>query len=352
MRILILNIFLSVGILTTTNAITQPNGFTLTGNPESENGATWTFQQTINGTVYDLTGILFKPKGSGKFPAIIINHGTGGNVNGYSKIIATKMVQWNFVCIATNLCHSGGVSIGSPGDSSLINLGASTNNYLRSMKCWDILATLNYVDTNCILAFGHSRGAFLTTGLVATYPNKFKAAGHTAGGVSPQSGFSAPSSTLAAQIRCPYIIHHGDADNTVPLAMDSLLNSVFNTTGIPHQFYQYNGYTHSSISQDSLMLSRTKQWFTTYGCPIPTSINNLNLVNQIKIHPNPTSKFIQLNINKSYEIQLYNLTGQIIFSKKANPNEQIDVSSINSGIYISKISYDQKTSYQKIIIIK
>ncbi|MFM7358658.1 MAG: T9SS type A sorting domain-containing protein, partial [Sediminibacterium sp.] len=70
------------------------------------------------------------------------------------------------------------------------------------------------------------------------------------------------------------------------------------------------------------------------------------------IHPNPTSKFIQLNINKSYEIQLYNLTGQIIFSKKANPNEQIDVSSINSGIYISKISYDQKTSYQKIIIIK
>ncbi|MBM3911552.1 MAG: hypothetical protein FJ350_00935 [Sphingomonadales bacterium] len=267
---------LFLSILLASNAYAQLPGLTLIGNPESTNGATWTYQQTINGTVYNLQGILFKPVGTGPFPAVIINHGTGGNVNGYSKNVSRKMVQWNSVCIATNLCHSGGVPIGSPGDSSLSNFGASTNNYLRAMKCWDILAALGYVDTNCIMAFGHSRGAYTTTGLVATYPSKFSAAGHTAGGVSPQVGFSAPTTTLAAQITCPYIIHHGDSDNTVPISMDTLLNHVLNNTGIPHQFYRYNGYTHSSISQDSLMFERTKQWFLSHGCsntsgPLPFS---------------------------------------------------------------------------------
>jgi dienelactone hydrolase len=341
-----------LGLFYTTIAMAQLPGFVLTGNPESVNGATWTYQQTINGTVYDLRGILFKPTGSGNFPAVIINHGTGGNVNGYSKNVAKKMVQWNYVCIAVNLCHSAGVPIGSPGDSSLVNFGASTNNYLRDMKCWDILVSLNYVDTNCIMAFGHSRGAYLTTGLVATYPDKFSAAGHTAGGVSPQSGFSAPTSTLAAQITCPYIIHHGDADIVVPLAMDSLLNNVFNSTGISHQFYIYSGYSHSAISQDSLMFARTQQWFAQYGCSNPTSINNPTPTEALAVFPNPTSQFIQFTAKKSFEIELYDVTGKLLLSKMAMPNELIDVSQLTNGVYFIRIKVDRKMYHQKIIIHK
>jgi len=341
-----------LGLFYTTIAMAQLPGFVLTGNPESVNGATWTYQQTINGTVYDLRGILFKPTGSGNFPAVIINHGTGGNVNGYSKNVAKKMVQWNYVCIAVNLCHSAGVPIGSPGDSSLVNFGASTNNYLRDMKCWDILVSLNYVDTNCIMAFGHSRGAYLTTGLVATYPDKFSAAGHTAGGVSPQSGFSAPTSTLAAQITCPYIIHHGDSDNTVPIAMDSLLNSVFNSTGIPHQFYQYNGYTHSSISMDSLMFARTQQWFALHGCANPTSIDYPESSETISIFPNPSSEYIQINAEKIIDVELFDMSGKRLLSKTVMPNEQIDVSPLNNGIYFITIRLDLKMYHQKISIQK
>jgi dienelactone hydrolase len=266
-------IFLLIFLVVSKGVKGQLPGFTLTGNPESANGATWTFQQTINGTIYNLQGILFKPVGTGTYPAVIINHGTGGNVNGYSKTVARKMVQWNYVCIATNLCHSSGVPIGSPGDTSQINLGASNNNYLRAMKCWDILAALGYVDTNCVMAFGHSRGAYLTTGLVASFPDKFSAAGHTAGGVTTQPGYSAPTTTLAALISCPYIIHHGDSDLVVPIAMDTLLNHVLNTTGIAHQFHRYNGYNHGNISQDSLMYARTQQWFSLHGCSNSTTPN-------------------------------------------------------------------------------
>jgi len=339
-------------IFCATSALAQLPGFVLTGNPESVNGATWTYQQTINGTVYDLTGILFKPVGAGIFPAVIINHGTGGNVNGYSKNVAKKMVLWNYACIAVNLCHSGGVPIGSPGDSSLVNFGASTNNYLRDMKCWDILASLNYVDTNCVMAFGHSRGAYLTTGLVATYPDKFSAAGHTAGGVSPQSGFSAPTTTLAAQITCPYIIHHGDADNTVPIAMDSLLNSVFNSTGIPHQFYQYSGYTHSSISMDSLMFARTQQWFALHSCAIPTSIDFSEYSETISIFPNPSSEFIQINTEEIIDVNLFDMSGKLLLSKTVMPYEQIDISPLNNGIYFIAIELDRKIIHKKISIQK
>lgn len=339
-----------LGLFCSTSVMAQMTGFTLTGNPESVNGATWTYQQTIDGTVYDLRGILFKPAGAGTFPAVIINHGTGGNVNGYSKNVARKMVQWNYVCIATNLCHAGGVPVGSPGDSSLVNWGASTNNYLRDMKCWDILASLQYVDTNCVMSFGHSRGAFVTTGLVATYPDKFSAAGHTAGGVTPQSGLSSPTVALATKITCPYVIHHGDADIVVPIAVGSLLNNVFDSTGVPHVFYQYSGYTHSSISQDSLMFARTQEWFATYGCSKPSSIDNPISIETLAAFPNPASQFIRFNTKNSFQAEFYDVTGNLLLSKKAIPDEQIDVSLLTNGIYFIKIKIDRKIYYQKIII--
>lgn len=328
----------------------QLPGLTITGDPQSILGATWTYQQTIDGVVYDLRGILYKPAGSEIYPAVIINHGTGGNVNGYSKNVARKMVQWNYVCIATNLCHSSGVPDGSPGDSSMIHWGASTNNYLRDMKCWDILAALSYVDTNCIMSFGHSRGAFVTTGLVATYPDKFSAAGHTAGGVTPQSGLSSPTVALATQITCPYIIHHGDADVVVPIAVGSLLNDVFDATGIPHEFYQYSGYTHSSISQDSLVFERTRQWFSNYGCANSTSIKQEEYVQDGTFFPNPASHYIRFNTLESFEIQIFNSTGQLLLSKVAMPDEQLDVSFLKNGIYAGKITMNNKVICHKFIV--
>ena len=36
-------------------------GFVVRGNPESAAGATWTFRGTVDGTTYDLAGVLLKP---------------------------------------------------------------------------------------------------------------------------------------------------------------------------------------------------------------------------------------------------------------------------------------------------
>src|SRR5262245_25802264 len=63
---------------------TNPPEFRVQGDPESASGATWTYRGRENGVDYDLTGILFKPRGSGRFPAVILSHGAGGNVSAYS----------------------------------------------------------------------------------------------------------------------------------------------------------------------------------------------------------------------------------------------------------------------------
>lgn len=55
--------------------------FRVTGDPAGATGATWTLTGTSNGIVYDLSGILFKPAGTGPFPAVVISHGAGGNAN-------------------------------------------------------------------------------------------------------------------------------------------------------------------------------------------------------------------------------------------------------------------------------
>ena len=104
-----------------TQVKSQLSGFILTGDPASVDGATWTYNATDGGILYNLKGVLFKPTGVGPFPSVNIIHGTGGNTKstGYSVRIAKEMVQWGYVCIATNYCHMGtsvDFPCGSPGD--------------------------------------------------------------------------------------------------------------------------------------------------------------------------------------------------------------------------------------------
>lgn len=340
----------------------QLEGFTLTGNPQSVSGATRTYQHTDNGIYYDLRGILFKPSGAGLLPAVIINHGTGGSSNSYSKVVAQKMVTWGYVCIAVNYTHSGGVPCGSPGECVESEFGASVNNILRGMKCWDILASLSYVDTNCIAAFGHSRGAFLTTAMVGVYPQKFSAAGHTAGGVSDQPGATAPTSAMANGITAPYIIHHGDSDLTVNIGMDRKLDSILTRNGVLHQFHIYQGYTHSQISFDTLMYSRTKQWFQTYICKTSGigSTSTTASTNNISVYPNPAVNHIDIVFDSPVftkaDVVIYDLTGREIIRKNIAFHGvnlfEMGMKGLPSGVYFFSMKTEKQLFTTKIVIMK
>jgi acetyl esterase/lipase len=266
----------ALGLSADTVPTSDTGTFTITGDPaNATSGATWTYTGMSNGPAgsvqYDLTGILFKPATgappSGKFPAVIVNHGTGGNASGYGRTVAREMVKWGYVVIAPNLTHSGGgVPCGAPGAcDTAAYWGASTANSLRGLKAWDILAGLGYVDTANVMAFGHSRGAWATTALGAAKPARFRALAHTAGGVvSNNAQGNAARDSMALKIRSPYLMHHGDSDGTVPLAFDRRLDSLLGAAGQVHRLDVYPGYDHPDISFDTTMFRKTREWYNTY----------------------------------------------------------------------------------------
>ena len=72
-----------------------------------------------------------------------------------------------------------------------------------------------------------------------------------------------------------------------------------------------------------------------------------------KIYPNPTSNFIYIN-NLEFNdlISIHNLVGQLVYSNKGNShNKTIDLSELDSGIYLLKIS-NNNTSFTYRIIKK
>jgi dienelactone hydrolase len=235
-------------------------GFTLSGDPTSSSGATWTYRATVDGTAYDLEGILLKPSGTGPFPAVIISHGAGGASTGYSRAIARVMVGWGLVCIGTNYTHAGNVPIGSPG--TVADPGASGANVLRARRLVDILRALGYVDMSRVALHGHSMGAFVTAATAAAHPDLFRAASHTAGGIRPDGiPGPAPSQSQIASLRTPYQMHHGDRDLVVPLLSDQLFAAALAARGVTYDLQIYPGADHDDVSMSATVLERVRQWY-------------------------------------------------------------------------------------------
>lgn len=236
--------------------------FQVSGDPTANNGATWSYASTDEGVAYSLTGTLFAPTGSGPFPAVVISHGAGGNAAGYSANVARTMRGWGMVAIATNYTHASGLTGGAllPDGED----GASDANVRRAHKTRNLLGCLPSVDMRRLAAHGHSMGAFVTGQLLGTWPEDFRAASHTAGGMNA-NGPNATRAAVAARIRTPYQLHHGDADTVVSLALDQDLARLLDTNKVAHALIVYPGYTHSQISLDATMLERVRSWYQLQG---------------------------------------------------------------------------------------
>jgi dienelactone hydrolase len=210
---------------------------------------------------YVLEGVLFQPSGPGPFPAVVISHGKGGAPRGYSASVARKMVGWGLVAIGVMSTHApDGEDLGNEpaGDD-----GASQANVLRAHKARDLLSCVGDVDMRRLAAHGHSMGAFVTGQLLGAYPFDFRAASHTAGGVS--QGPNATSRAAAEQIVTPYQLHHGDADVVVALFQDQTLDGILTASNTPHELNIYAGNDHQEMALDPLMFERVRNWYRTHG---------------------------------------------------------------------------------------
>jgi len=82
-----------------------------------------------------------------------------------------------------------------------------------------------------------------------------------------------------------------------------------------------------------------------------TAINDMS--SDIKLYPVPANDRLNIEINEDFasaEAQILDLTGKVIKSKKLNGrNDQMDLSGIDSGIYLIKINIDGKVNVSRII---
>tara|TARA_R110000824_G_scaffold180773_2_gene361260 strand:+ start:1163 stop:4381 length:3219 start_codon:yes stop_codon:yes gene_type:complete len=78
----------------------------------------------------------------------------------------------------------------------------------------------------------------------------------------------------------------------------------------------------------------------------PTSLENLSTLG-IKVYPNPTQDIVNIDTRLNIEVELYNITGELILKEKNI--KRIDMNSFPSGIYHVIIIYQEKRFINKII---
>ena len=102
---------------------------------------------------------------------------------------------------------------------------------------------------------------------------------------------------------------------------------------------------------DSTGTSKIDDIFIT-GTKITSGNEELIVNSEIKIYPNPTTDFINIENFSASQIILFNIIGEEIFNINSNSFEKIDVSELNAGIYLLKIEYfnDKSVISRKIII--
>ena len=73
--------------------------------------------------------------------------------------------------------------------------------------------------------------------------------------------------------------------------------------------------------------------------------------NKVALYPNPTSGIVYVKLDKSFDAVVYNYQGQVVM-RKTNNDGQIDLSSLNTGIYFLEIRENNNVMIEKIILTK
>lgn len=86
---------------------------------------------------------------------------------------------------------------------------------------------------------------------------------------------------------------------------------------------------------------------------ITLSTNKVSTIDRFKVYPNPVNNgefYIATALNKNKIIQIFDMLGKQVFSKNIEANEKIKTSSLVSGVYILKVTEDDKVTTTKLFI--
>ena len=78
------------------------------------------------------------------------------------------------------------------------------------------------------------------------------------------------------------------------------------------------------------------------------SINENDIISNISLYPNPTNDILNIKLSNIKSIEIIDLNGRIVMSKKSNLKD-IDVSLLESGIYLANIETPNGNFIEKFI---
>jgi hypothetical protein len=83
------------------------------------------------------------------------------------------------------------------------------------------------------------------------------------------------------------------------------------------------------------------------------SINEENSIAGFKVYPNPTNTngfYVETTLNGAKSIQIFDVVGKQVFSKNIIGQEKIQNLNLRAGIYLLKVSENEKYVSFKLII--
>jgi len=93
--------------------------------------------------------------------------------------------------------------------------------------------------------------------------------------------------------------------------------------------------------------------FSTSNCNVLSINDPISTKTEINMFPNPATDILNITNprNDISEIQVFDINGNLIINKNENLN-QIDVSTLNAGIYLVELTSNQKKNTKKLIVSK
>ena len=169
-----------------------------------------------------------EPSGPGPHPAILLLHGSGGNLSFWFDRVAPLLPSLGVALFAVHYFDRTGTTRATPAE---ILDGHHVPLWLATVAdTLDHIAARPNVDPDRIALLGVSLGAFLAL----AYPT-LPGARRPRAIVEVSGGLVDPYASQARANFPPTLIVHGEQDTVVPVAQAHALQALLATLGVPHQ---------------------------------------------------------------------------------------------------------------------
>ncbi|MBK6571508.1 MAG: T9SS type A sorting domain-containing protein [Saprospiraceae bacterium] len=352
--------------------------------------------------------VIFKPSGnppSGGYPLVFMLHGSNQsgpqfyNISGWKEVaerekfivvFPTALIYCTTEGVQTKWSHGNTYSVLCPGDTLRDDIPFF-------YKMIDTISSIVPINQKKIYATGFSSGGTMVPKLTIEMPGVFAAAGCGSGNLDERDTKPMKPKVPTWAIRgthdhsfidrtgrpCPFndtalVVNSNNLSNHLTsmglswnFSKDSNAYSIhYNFTdplpgesktffrwsifyGLEHLYFNGSNYL-NQLPNPPIEAELFWEFFKTVS--LINSTENNERPSMVTIYPNPSSESINILYSEdpagdAQMLNLYNMTGQLVFKKLIQPNELvvIHISSIGSGIFILQLASRKQKIVRKII---